>query len=389
MRWWWQHDDKARKRSGAVGATPVADAAAAQAAEAQAIAAVPQHRNAFLLLALGGGAVAAMGLAGIAGVFAPAFLALVLTICVNPVRHKLESRGVSRGLATGAVVVVVMLLLAGFFGALVLAVAQFATLLPEYATQMQTWLDSVSEWLKNLGIGQEQINTIISGFDPSKLAGVISSILGGATGFISWLVILLTMLVLMVLDAADAPGIAGLIGKRRPLVLSAAQRYTHGVRRYMVVTTALGAAQGLINWLALALLNVPGAALWGLLSFLCSFIPNIGYFIALVPPLVFGALEGGWPTVIGVIIVYGVINAVIQSFIQPRVVGNAVALNQSLTFFSVLFWAVILGPIGAILAIPLTLLVRALLVDSNPASNWVKPALGEVGELHPEKKRKA
>lgn len=383
MRWWWQ---QGKRPSGAGTAGPTASDAAA---EAQAIAAVPPNRNAFILMGLGGAALAAFGLAGIAGVFAPAFLALVLTICVNPVRSVLERRGVPRGIATTAVVLVVMLLLAAFFGALVLAVAQFATLLPNYATQMHDWLQSVSDWLLGLGIGQEQIDAIFSGFDPSNLAALVSGILGGASGFLTWFVILLTMLVLMVLDAADAPGIAKIIARRRPLAVAATQRYTAGVRRYMVVTTALGAAQGLINWLALVLLGVPGAPLWGLLSFLCSFIPNIGYFIALVPPLVFGALEGGWPTVIGVIIVYGVINGVIQSIIQPRVVGNAVSLNQTLTFFSVLFWAVILGPIGAILAIPLTLLVRAMLVDSNPASNWVRPAIGEIDELRQARKDKA
>ena len=75
----------------------------------------------------------------------------------------------------------------------------------------------------------------------------------------------------------------------------------------------------------IALLGVPGAALWGVLAFLCSFIPNVGYFIAIIPPIVFGALVGGWPLVLAVIVVYGVINAVVQSLVQPRVVGNAVA----------------------------------------------------------------
>ncbi|WP_279433485.1 AI-2E family transporter [Agromyces protaetiae] len=83
---------------------------------------------------------------------------------------------------------------------------------------------------------------------------------------------------------------------------------------------------------------------------------------------------------IGVIVVYGIINGIIQSVIQPRVVGNAVALSQTLTFFSVLFWAVVLGPIGAILAIPLTLLVRMLLVDSNPRLAWIRPALGDFAD---------
>jgi AI-2 transport protein TqsA len=156
--------------------------------------------------------------------------------------------------------------------------------------------------------------------------------------------------------------------------------YGSNVRRYMVVTTVLGLAQGLINWIALVILGVPGAFIWGLLAFVCSFIPNIGYFIAIIPPIIFGGLVGGWPTVIAVIIVYGVINGIIQSVIQPRVVGKAVNLSQTITFFSVLFWAVVIGPIGAILAIPLSLLVRLVLVDSNPSMSWIRPMIGELDE---------
>jgi predicted PurR-regulated permease PerM len=68
--------------------------------------------------------------------------------------------------------------------------------------------------------------------------------------------------------------------------------------------------------------------------------------------LFFGFLTGGWPTVLAVIVIYGGINSVIQSIVQPKYVGNAVALSETLTFASVLFWAVILGPVGAILAVP-------------------------------------
>jgi predicted PurR-regulated permease PerM len=193
-------------------------------------------------------------------------------------------------------------------------------------------------------------------------------------------VILLTMLMLMAMDSSPVRTLVRELYPRRPLIATAAFAYTHGVRRYMVVRTFLGIAQGVINWIALVLLGVPGAALWGVLAFLCSFIPNVGYFIAIIPPIVFGALVGGWPLVVAVIVVYGVINAVVQSLVQPRVVGNAVALSQSITFFSVLFWAVVLGPMGAILAIPLTLLVRMLLIDSNPNMTWTRAALGDFDE---------
>jgi predicted PurR-regulated permease PerM len=176
------------------------------------------------------------------------------------------------------------------------------------------------------------------------------------------------------------PTILRQLGRHRPLLSTALGDYARNVRRYMVVTTLLGIVQGVLNGLALVILGVPAALLWGLLSFLCSFIPNIGYFFAIIPPIVFGYFVGGWPTVIAVIIVYTLVNAVVQSIVQPRVVGNAVSLSQSITFFSVLFWAVILGPIGAILAIPLTLLARTVLVDSDEHAQWVRPAIGDTRE---------
>jgi len=342
------------------------------------------HRTAFILLGLGGAAVAAFGIAAISSIFSSAFFALVLTICVYPVRRWLEARGVPRGVATVAVLLAVVGLLAAFVGALVIAVGQFLTLLPEYEPQLQAWLAAVGDWLEQFGIGAEQAQAIVSAFQPSSIIGFFGTIAGSAAGLISSAVVLLTLLILMASDSSYAATITAGISLRRPAASSAMLRFTDGVRRYMVVTTVLGLAQGIVNWIALTLMGIPGALLWGLLSFLCSFIPNIGYFIALVPPIVFGALTGGWPLVIAVLVVYGVFNAIIQSVVQPKVVGNAVSLNQTITFVSVLFWAVILGPTGAILAVPLTLLVRMLLIDSDPRTDWLKPALGEIDDAKRE-----
>jgi len=346
------------------------------------------HRNAFLLMGLAGLVITLFGIAAMRDIFSAVFLALVLVICVHPVRRGLERRGVSRGISTFVVLITVVLLLGGFVFLLVVSFAQFATLLPDYLPEFETWASSVESWLSSLGVGQEQINAMMGSFNPadivSAIGGFVSGLLGGAAGFVSFAVILLTMLMLITFDSSYVPTVVAGIGRKRPEVATGLVRFAGGVRRYMVATTGLGVAQGIVNWIALALLGIPGAALWGMLSFLCSFIPNIGYFIALIPPLVFGALVGGWPMVVAVIVVYGVINAVIQSVIQPRIVGNAVSLSQSLTFASVLVWAVILGPMGAILAVPLTLLVRMLLVDTNPATAWVLPALGEVDDAKRE-----
>lgn len=338
------------------------------------------HRNAFIMLGLGGAVVAAFGIAAAASIIAPVFLALILTICVHPLRVALERRGVPRGIATGSVITAVTLLLLAFGYAVLVAFGQFAALLPEFTDEISEWGADVAAWLASIGIGPDDAESLFANFDPSSLIDFVGGLVGGLTGLTAAIVIIFTMLLLMAMDAGYLPTLLRQTRPHRPLLVSALANYGRNVRRYMVVTTMLGLVQGVINWVALILLGVPGAFIWGLLAFLCSFIPNVGYFIAIIPPIIFGGLVGGWPTVIAVIVVYGIVNAIVQSIVQPRVVGNAVALSQTITFFSVLLWAVVLGPIGAILAIPLTLLLRLVLVDANPAMAWIRPLLGELDE---------
>ena len=340
--------------------------------------AFPRGTN--ILVALGAATLVAIGISGIKGILAPVLLTLILTICANPVRTGLLKRGVPGGIATGSVILVVFGLLAGFTYTLILATAQFVAMLPTYSKQFEQIGASIGAWLTSIGVGPQQVQAVESGLKPSNIGHLISGLLGSVVSITGALVIILTMMILMAADAAYARTILRQLGTRNPDLVTAFTDYASNVRRYMVVTTVLGVVQGTLNAIALYILHVPAALLWGLLAFLCSFIPNIGYFFALIPPLVFGFLVGGWPTVIAVIIVYGVINAVVQSIIQPRVVGHAVSLSQTITFFSVLFWAVVIGPIGAILAIPLTLLGKTILIDSNPDAYWWRPALGPTTE---------
>jgi predicted PurR-regulated permease PerM len=287
----------------------------------------------------------------------------------------MQARGISRGLATGTTIAAVFGLLIAFAGILIASLAQFSALLPQYAPQFAQLGANIAGALESVGFGPEQVQEVLNGFTPARIIGFLGGLLGNIASLAGSLVIILTMLILMAVDGSRVPAILTHLNYHRPAIVSAFIGFGAGVRRYMVATTVLGIAQGLFNWLFLVILQVPGALLWGLLSFICSFIPNIGYFI--VPPLFFGFLTGGWPTVVVIIVVYGGINGVIQSIIQPKYVGNAVSLSETLTFVSVLFWAVVLGPVGAILAVPLTLFARAILLDSDPSISWWRPLTGD------------
>ena len=97
--------------------------------------------------------------------------------------------------------------------------------------------------------------------------------------------------------------------------------------------------------------------------------------IGLIPPAVLALLDSGVGLMLAVIAVYCVLNLVIQSVIQPKIVGDAVGLSTTLTFVSLVFWSWIIGPGGTVLAVPLSLLVRALLVDADPRARWLTPII--------------
>jgi AI-2 transport protein TqsA len=142
-----------------------------------------------------------------------------------------------------------------------------------------------------------------------------------------------------------------------------------------VVTTIFGLIIAVLDGIALAWIGIPLAVLWGVLSFVTNYIPNIGFILGVAPPALLGLLGSGWRGMLLVIVVYTLINFVVQSLIQPRFVCDAVGLSTVLTFVSLVFWSWVLGVLGLLLAIPATLLVMAVLVDTDPKAGWAAALL--------------
>jgi AI-2 transport protein TqsA len=316
-----------------------------------------------------------VGVQYFSGIIGPLFLALVLTIAVQPLREAVTRRGVPRWVGA---VVALLCLFAGLVAlsfAVIAAGAQLVNLLGDYGPQFGNLRDQLTESMRSAGIDSTRAKDVLSSFDVGKLSGFIVTLLGGAAGLASNLVLILGLLLFMTLDAAGYTGVLRRMPTdRRPLAESLG-KFAKGTRRYLVVSTVFGAIVALLDVGVLYLLNVPAPWLWGLLAFITNYIPNIGFVIGVIPPALLGLLSGGWQTMLLVIVAYTVINAVIQSGLQPKIVGGSVGLSGTLSFLSLIFWAFVLGAWGALLAIPLTLFARALLVDVDANSRWVVPLL--------------
>ena len=182
---------------------------------------------------------------------------------------------------------------------------------------------------------------------------------------------LIALLLFMAVDATTYDRRLAILRRIRPDIAVALTSFSSGTRKYLVVSTVFGLIVAVLDAGALWLMGIPLPILWGLLSFITNYIPNIGFVLGLVPPALLGLLEGGPKLMVLVIVVYSVLNFVIQSIIQPKFVGETADIAVTLTVVALVVWGWVLGPLGAFLAIPLTLLVKALLIDADPHSRWI------------------
>ncbi|SFB42156.1 Predicted PurR-regulated permease PerM [Nocardioides alpinus] len=336
------------------------------------------------MVGLAAAVIVVAGLRSASGIVGPAMLALVLTIAVHPLRHRLARLKLPGWAVSLVCVVVVYLILIGLSIALVIATARFATLLPTYKPEFNALVHDAASWLSNVGVGDEQIAKISGSITLERLALVLGELLGALASVLSNLVFILSLVLFLAMDATGFPSQLATMAEARAPLAAALIGFAIGTRRYLLVSTVFGLIVACIDTVALALFAIPVPLLWGLLAFITNYIPNIGFIIGLVPPAVLALLEGGFGLFIAVTLVYSVINVVIQSVIQPKFVGDAVGLSTSLTFMSLVFWAWVLGALGALLAIPLSLLAKAILVDVEPRSRWLTPLLSNRTEPEPE-----
>jgi predicted PurR-regulated permease PerM len=329
-----------------------------------------------LAVLLGSAAVVILvaGLQAASNILGPLFLAMVLTIVVHPARNWLAQR-VPTGVATALSIIAVVVGIVGLGLCVLLAVARFATLLTTYRDVAKERVDDLTDWLRKVGIGTDEVLKIVESFDLSKLLSLVSDALNGMFGVVSTMVFILALCLFMAIDATALPRQLASISRRRPGLVDALSSFTVGTRRYLLVSTVFGLIVAALDTLALYLLGVPAPWVWGLLAFLTNYIPNIGFVIGLIPPAILALLDGDLSLMLAVIAVYCLLNVVIQSVLQPKVVGEAVGLSVTLTFLSLIVWSWIMGPIGAVMAVPLTLFVRAVFVEADPEKSWLMPLI--------------
>ncbi len=347
-----------------------------QQAAAPGLGPLPRALNVLLMAAAG--MIVIAGVRAFATSLSVIFLALTLIVVARPVQQMVQRQGLPPFVGVVALIFTSFGALVAVGAALVWASVTLVDHLAggSYDDQIQRYRDDVTAQLENFGYTGDNAQSLFDLLDVNAVAGQFVSAVSGALGVLSMISLLVISMLFMAIDTGRFTTVLETsVARSRPNVMVALQNFAASTRTYFLVATVFGFIVAVLDVVALLILGVPLALVWGVLSFITNYIPNVGFVLGLIPPALLAFLEGGWQLSVIVIIVYAGINVVIQSVIQPKFVGDAVGLSMTVTFLSLIFWGWVFGPLGALLAVPMTLLAKALLIDIDPGASWLSPLI--------------
>jgi AI-2 transport protein TqsA len=305
-------------------------------------------------------------------IIVPVLVAVFISVACAPLVGWLRRRGIPGPLAVGAVVLGIMaagLALTMFVGE---ALTEFARGLPRYQAVLAVRLDESLALLERWGVRIPEDQTPVDlGVAFNWVALLFNSVRALLT---NGLLILLTI-VFILLEAA------GFESKLRRAVrdpegtLQRFALFATGVKQYLVIKTAVSALTGTLVAVWVAILGVEYPLLWGLLAFLLNFIPTFGSIIAAVPAALLALVQIGVGQALLVLGGYIAVNMVLGNLLEPRWAGRGVGLSPLVVFLSLILWGWVFGPVGLLLAAPLTMTVK-LALESNPHTLGLAILLG-------------
>jgi len=319
------------------------------------------------------------GMKAASSLLVPFFLAVFIAVICAPPLFWLQRKGVPKVIAL--ILILAGILIVGLlFGALLgPPLNDFLSSLPGYQERLSTHIGTLVGWLRGKGVNipaEEVPQVFHPGWVMSLAGGIFSALSSVLT---NGLLILLTV-VFILLEAADIPKKLGVVLKNPEKSLSAIEKFGQKAKRYLVIKTLISAATGLAIWLWLLILGVDYPVLWGTLSFLLNYVPNIGAIIAALPVALLALVQLGVGSALLTILGFTVVHIVVGNIIEPKMTGKGMSLSTLIVFLSMVFWGWVLGPIGMILSVPITSLVKIAL-ESYESTRGVAIMLGSGTEI--------
>ena len=309
------------------------------------------------------------GMKAAAPIIVPFLLSAFIAVISLPLLHGMQKRRVPTALAVLVIVlllVAVGILLVVFVGT---SLSDFLSAIPGYQLRLQQQTAVLVKWVNDRGIelsadiGRQQ-------FNPGMVMQMVANMLTSLTGVLANAFMILLAVVFILLEASGLPLKVRAAMGRPGASLEGYRTFLASVNRYLVIKTAVSLLTGFSVAVWLTVLKVDYPLLWGLVAFLLNYIPNIGSLIASIPAVLLGFIQYGFGSALLVAAGYLAVNTLFGSILEPRSMGRGVGLSTRVVFVSLVFWGWVLGPIGMLLSVLLTMIVKIAL-ESREETRWL------------------
>jgi len=323
------------------------------------------------------------GMREAAEIITPIIIAFILAILFFPFHRWLIDKHVPTWLALVIVMLLILLVLSVMVSITVISITQFINRIPDYSDSLQGLVNGVLALIETLPVEVENFLNFEL-FDVTQILNVSGSMLSGILdAFSNWFIVFL-LVAFMLADFTFLPHKFEEMFKDNQQILALTDLMS-SIRRYLSITTSTGLIIGVANAMLLIFMGVDFAVLWGIVGFLMNFIPSVGIIIAVIPPVILALLEFNWQTAliagVGIIL----INFIIENVLKPRVMEEDLNISPLFVMISLVLWTFVLGPIGTILAVPLTLIATKLLLEASVETRWL--AILMTANPRPRKKK--
>ena len=319
------------------------------------------------------------GMRAAVSILVPFLLSVFVAIICAPFLFWLRQKKIP-GLIAVAIVVIVVLGIGASVGVLVGAsIRNFTVALPEYQVRLHDQLTEIISLLDRLGI-EVSDEVLLDYVNPGAVMRFVgTSLTTISSGLTNAFFILLTVIFILLEVSSFPLKLRAILGDSHPSLINF-DKVIGEVKHYLSLKTLTSLATGVAIAVWLAALGVDYPLLWGLLAFMLNFVPNIGSIIAAIPAILLALIQLGLGSAVLTGIAFLVVNFAIGFFAEPRLMGYRMGLSTLVVFLSLIFWGWVLGPIGMLLSVPLTMTVKIAL-QSNESTRWMAILLGSQGSV--------
>jgi AI-2 transport protein TqsA len=284
-------------------------------------------------------------------------------------------------LAAVLIVVAAMVTLLLSVGAVVGAsLNNFSDALPFYQTRMHDMLLAVQALLAKKGIAITD-KVLLGYVDPGAVMNLTAGLFAALSSVLSNIFLILFIMTFILLEASSFPAKLRLLQDNPKASFPQVTRLVNDIKRYVIIKALINLIAGTLIAIWLSILGVDFPVLWGFLAFLLQFVPNIGSIVAAVPAVLLALVQLGGGSAALASAGYLVIGSVLGNIVEPRIMGRKFGMSTLVVFLSLIFWGNLLGVVGALLCVPLTMTLK-LACEASDDTRWIAVLLGP--EISPE-----